>query len=212
MKLAIFGGTGKVGAHLVQQALEAGHEVRALVRTPAKMTIQHARLMVVQGDAMNAADVEATISGSDVVLSALGHGKNTPPDMQAVSTRHIIASMEKHGIKRLISLTGGGVRHTGDQPKLIDGVMRFLLKTINGTVLQDAVDHAEIIKASTLEWVVVRAPMIVEGERTGKYNVGLVGTTDGIRITRADVADFMLKQIDSNAHLRKMPMLGSQAA
>lgn len=212
MKLAVFGGTGNVGLHLVRQALDAGHEVTVLVRTPSKMTVHHPNLTCIEGDAMNAADVDKTVKDNDAVLVTLGHNKTTPRDMQTVATRHIIGAMHKHGIKRLITLTGGGVRHPDDQPKVVDYIFGFLLKVINGDVLRDAVNHVDLIKSSDLEWVVVRAPMIVEGDRTRQYNVGMVGTTEGIRITRGDVADFMLKRVNETAHLGKMPMLGSKSA
>ena len=208
MKLAVFGATGRIGIPLVQQALDSGHDVVAFVRTPSKMPIQHERLTLVQGDAMQAADVEKAIAGADVVLSALGHTKNTPSDMQTVATKHIIAAMHKHGVKRLISLTGAGLAAPQDKPKPINHVIKFALKTLAGKVLEDAENHAKLIRtADDIEWVIVRGPMLTEGPHTGNYRVGWVGVNTGARISRADVADFMLKQTQDDTYLHQAPMI-----
>lgn len=207
MKLAIFGATGRTGRPLVEQALAAGHEVVALVRTSAKLPTQNSRLTVIQGDAMNASDVEKTVQGTDAVLSALGQTKDSPKDMQTVATRNIIAAMKKYDVRRLVSLTGAGVDAPQDQPKLVNHLIKFALKTLSGHALQDGINHATAIHDSGLDWVIVRGPRLNEGPHTGKYRVGWVGVNTDTRISRADVADFMLKQVTDNAYLHKMPMI-----
>src|SRR5438876_10489552 len=102
MKLAIFGATGRTGIPLVEQALAAGQEVVALARTSSKLPIQHPKLTVIQGDVLNQADVEKVVQSCNAVLSVLGHRKESPRDMQTVAIRHIIAAMEKYGVKRLV--------------------------------------------------------------------------------------------------------------
>lgn len=207
MKLVIFGASGRTGIPLVRQALAEGHAVVAFVRSPSKLPIQHERLTVVSGDAMNAADVEKAVIGADVVISALGHGKGTPDDMQTVATRHIITAMEKHGVRRFISLTGAGVVAPQDQPKPINHLIRFALKTLSGKVLKDAEGHADIIQRSTLDWTIVRGPMLTENPGTGKYRVGWVGVNTSARIAREDLARFMLAQAADRTYLRQMPMV-----
>ena len=207
MKLAIFGATGRTGIPLVKQALAAGYDVTALVRTPEKMPIKDARLTLVQGDAMNATDVDKVVQGADAVLSALGQTKNSPLNMQTVSTRNIIAAMKKYGVKRLVSLTGAGVDAPQDKPKLPNHLIKFLLKVLSGKVLKDAEGHAEVIRNSDLDWVIVRGPMLNEGPHTGKYRVGWVGINTGTRISREDVADFMLRQVTDTSHLQQAPMI-----
>lgn len=210
MKLAIFGATGRTGRPLVQQALEAGHEVVALARRPEALPIQHERLTVIQGDAMNVADVEKTVQGADAVISVLGHSKDTPREMQAVALRHIVAAMKKYGVRRLVDLTGAGVRTPEDRPKLVDRLMVALLKAISGAVLQDGINHVAVIRESGLEWVVVRVPRLMDGPRTGTYRVGWVGVNSGTRINRADVADFLLKQATTDTtYLHQMPMVSA---
>lgn len=207
MKLAIIGATGRTGQPLVQQALDAGYDVVALVRNPQKLSLQHAHLIIMQGDAMNLADVEKVIQGSDAVLSALGQSKGSPKDMQTVATRNIIVAMQKYGVKRIISLTGAGVAAPQDQPKFVNHLIKFALKTLSSHVLKDAENHAAALEASTLDWTIVRGPMLTEGPFTGKYRVGWVGINTGTRISRADVADFMLKQVKDTTYVHQLPMI-----
>lgn len=208
MKLTIFGASGRTGRVLVDQALAAGHAVTAFVRDPAKLPVKHDRLTAVQGDATDPAAVARAVAGADAVLCAIGHTKNSPADMQAVATRNIIAAMQKHNVKRLVSLTGAGVPAPQDEPKMFDHFMRFALATFSGKVLRDAVAHVKLIQASSLEWIVVRGPMLTDGPHTGQYKVGWVGMKAKPQVARADVADFMLKQAADTTYLGKMPMIG----
>ncbi len=212
MKLAIFGATGKTGVPLVKQALEAGHEVVAFGRTPAKLKEQqgeHERLTFVAGDATDQAAVKRAVAVADAVLSVLGQGKNSPKNMQTVATKNIVAAMKEHGVRRLVSLTGAGVSDPKDEPKLADKIIRFLLKRLSGEVLKDAENHAEVLKGSGLDWVIVRGPMLTNGPYTGNYRVGYVGKGSGTRASRADVADFMVKQLKDDSYLRQAPMVSS---
>lgn len=207
MKLAIFGATGRTGKPLVEQALKAGHEVVVLVRTPSKLIIQHPKLTVLQGDAMNPADVDKVVQGSDAVISVLGQSKDSPRDMQTVAITNIIAAMNKYGIKRLVSLTGAGVDDPRDRPKFANHLIKLALKMMSGHVLKDAENHADAIRKSDLDWVIVRGPMLTDGPHTGNYRVGWVGVNTGARLSRANLADFILKQTTDTTYLRQAPMV-----
>lgn len=207
MKITVFGATGRTGVPLVQQALDAGYEVVAFARTPSKLNISHENLSVVQGDIKDPAAVEQAIVGADAVLSVIGHTKNSAKDVQTVGTRNIVSAMEKHGVKRLISLTGAGVKDPNDQPGLFDRFIVVMLKLISGDVLKDAQNHAQVIKQSGLDWTIVRGPMLTEGPHTGDYRVGYVGVNTSPRISRADVADFMLTQVEDRKYIGKAPMV-----
>jgi len=207
MKLAIFGATGRTGMPLVQQALNGGYEVVVLVRNPSKMSLRNDRLTVIQGDAMSSPDVEQAVKGTDAVISVLGRRKDSPKDMQTIAMRAIVTAMQKYGIKRLVSLTGAGVAAPQDKPKLFNYLIKIALKLLSGEVLKDAQQHVEVIKKSQLDWVIVRGPMLNDGPHTGKYRVGWVGVNTGVRISRADVADFLLKQVTDNTYLHQLPMI-----
>lgn len=207
MKLTIFGASGRTGIHLLEQALEAGHDVRAAVRNPAKIKLNHARLQVVQTDLYTASSLEAAMAGAGAVLSALGPLQGGPKDVMTVAARNIVAGMNANGVRRLVTLTGAGVDQPGDQPKLINKCISFMLRTLQKDILIDSVEHVRIVRESDLDWTIVRVPVLGDGPRTGKYRVGMVGINDGVRISRADVAEFMLKQLEPGAEFRIVPVI-----
>ena len=194
MKIAIFGATGKVGRHLVDQALERGDEVTVSVRDASKLaTHRRERLRIVQGDVLVPKDVEQAVVGTGAVLSALGHTMTSSKDVLTEGTKNIVVAMNKHDVRRLVSLTGAGVRDPKDEPKLVDRVIGSLLKFFQRDLLEDSIGQARVTRESDLEWVIVRAPVLNEGEKKGEYRIGYVGRESGTRLSRADVADFMLK-------------------
>ncbi len=207
MKLAVFGASGRTGRLLVEQALAEGHEVKALVRDPSRLSTRHDRPTVVRGDVLDAPKVDETVAGTEAVLSVLGQTKTSPKDVLTRGTKNIVAAMERHGVRRLVSLTGAGVRDQRDRPKLVDEAIVFVLKRLQPVLLEDAVRHAEIIKGSGLEWVIVRGPRLTEGPRRGEYRVGMIGKNSGTQISRADLADFMLRQTAEDVYLRQMPVV-----
>nr|WP_317111152.1 SDR family oxidoreductase [Chroococcidiopsis sp. SAG 2025] len=206
MKLLIFGSTGSIGRQLVWQALEQGHTVTAFTRNPAKLDdIQHANLKVIQGDVMDLASVEKAVQGQDAVLCSLGAGSKGT--IRSQGTRHIIRAMEKVGVRRLICQTTLGVGESW-------GNLNFFWKYIMfGFLLRQAyADHVaqeNYVKQSHLDWTIVRPGAFVDGERTGNYRHGFPGTdrTSKLKISRADVADFMLKQLTDDLYLHKTPAL-----
>ena len=207
MKLAVFGASGRTGRPLVEQALAGGHEVRALVRDPSRMPMRHERLTVVRGDVLDASKVRETVGGTDAVLSALGQTKTSPKDLQTRGTQNIVGAMQDLGVRRLVSLTGAGVHDPRDEPKFVDKAITFLLKRLQPAVLEDGVRHAEVIKESGLEWVIVRGPRLTEGPKKGEYRVGMIGKNSGTQVSRADLADFMFQQATEGAHLGQMPVV-----
>lgn len=207
MKVAVFGATGRTGRPLVREALERGHAVAALARDPGKLDRTDGRLTVVRGDVLDPLAVERVVAGRDAVISVLGHTKSGAKDVQTRGTENIVWAMKRHGVRRLISLTGAGVRAEGDEPKIVDRIFALLLRTLQRDVLEDAVNHVEVMRESGLEWVVVRGPRLTQGDKKGHYRVGVVGKNSGTQISRADLADFMLDQLTSDTHLKRMPVV-----
>lgn len=203
MKLLIFGASGETGRELVKQALAQGHEVTAFVRGSTKLNdIQRSSLKLVEGDVADATAVERAMQGQDAVLSALDSRslKKNPKLVEGV--RNIVQTMEKQGVRRLIYESALGV---GDSRKRINFVFRFIIIPL---VLRNAIaDHEEkeaAIKQSQLDWVIVRPAELTNGRHTGEYRHG-ESMQYGARISRADVADFMLKQVTDNTYLHQMP-------
>ncbi|MUL39411.1 NAD(P)-dependent oxidoreductase [Gloeocapsopsis dulcis] len=205
MKLLVFGSTGSIGRQVVEQALEQGHMVTAFARDPAKLDIKHAHLKITQGDVMDLASVEKAVQGQDAVLCVLGSGGERKGTTRSEGTRQIIRAMEKAGIRRFICQTTLGA---GDSW----GNLNFFWKYIMfGTLLRDVfADHERqesYVKQSHLDWTIIRPGAFVDGNRTGKYRHGFPGTdkTSKLKISRADVADFILKQLADDSYLNKTP-------
>jgi putative NADH-flavin reductase len=207
--IALFGGTGKTGARVLSRALAAGHQVRALVRDPGRLPVQSDALTVVAGNVLDPAAVDRTIAGSDVVLSLFGHRKDSPPTLQTEGTRNIVEAMQRSGVSRIVSLSGGGLRAAEDRPKAADRFIRFLLKRLSGAVLADAEGHLEVLQRSGLDWTVVRGPRLLESPGTGAYRVGWVGVDSSTKISRDDLADFILSQVEDDAWIRRMPFVSA---
>lgn len=208
--IALFGANGKTGKRVLTRALAAGHHVRALVRNPQAVEVTDERLTVLPGDVLDAEAVSRTVEGSDVVLSLFGQVKGSPKALQTDGTRNIVAAMKAHGVTRIVSLSGGGMRVAGkDKPKFADHVMKLLLKTMAGHVLADAENHAEVLKASGLDWTIVRGPRLLETPGTGSYRVGWVGVGTGMEISRDDLADFIMTQVEDRNFVHEMPFVSN---
>jgi putative NADH-flavin reductase len=216
MKLIIFGATGRLGVHLVRQALAGGHSVTAFVRNAAKAASvlpTHAGLAFVTGDVKDAAAVSAAIAGHGAVLFALGHvyGETDASWMTAV-TRAILAGMQAHGVKRLVDITGVVNPEPRDGTNVVYSIMRGYLTLFKKTVLADHEARTAVIKAAPREavvWTIVRPPILTDGPLTARYHVAehasLVGT--GSHVSRADVAHFMLAAISDDTWAFKLPII-----
>ena len=200
MKLLIFGATGGTGRQLVAQALAQGHHVTAFVRRPKAITTQHANLTVVQGDITDAAAINRAVAGHDVVLSALGTRGGTA--VLPEGTRQILAAMRAHGIRRSIWVTSFGVGDSLQQMNWFAQtviVKGFLRKAIEEKELQE-----KIIMADDSDWIIVRPGGLTDGPLAGKYRVTGPGDKVGRpTISRADVADFMLRNLTDTRYVRK---------
>ncbi len=207
MKLVVFGASRGVGLKVVEQALEAGHTVTAFVRTPAKFTIKHPGLRVFEGDALDAAAVEKAIAGQAAVISALGPTRPPIPNMMETAAQNIVAGMQRQGVHRIVSTTGAGVRQPEDQPKFMDHFMGALLNLLARDVVLDSAANVKVIQASELDWTIVRFPRLLDGAYTGNYRVGYIGRDSGSQISRADGADFVLKELIEQQWLRRSPVV-----
>jgi hypothetical protein len=206
MRLTIFGASSATGRLLVEKALAAGHEVTAFVRNEQKLGISSPKFKVLGGDALNAVHVEAAINGSDAVLSTLGP-KGKPAVMAAQSTQNIVDAMEKHGVKRLVlvSVAGIAVPQDNRQKNLIDGLLKLLLKD----VFLDRENQIAVLNASTVEWVAVRVPRLTDEPAKGSVKAFFGSPKPSFKVTRADLADFMLEQLMSDQWLRQAPILSN---
>ncbi|GAB2521688.1 NAD(P)-dependent oxidoreductase [Nocardia heshunensis] len=203
MKVAIFGATGTVGRHVVARALAAGHQVTALTRDPAHISTPHERLRVEVGDVLDPAAVERTVIGQDAVIVTLGAGRKGV--VRAEGTRRIIEAMDRTGVKRLICQSSLGV---GDSRGNLNFVWKYVMF---GMLLRQAyADHVvqeQYVVASDLDWTIVRPSAFTDGPATGNFRRGFAGSETGLtlKISRADIANFLVEQLSDDTYLRRTP-------
>ena len=205
-RLLIVGATGGTGRQLVRQALERGYVVTALVRNPAKVETRHPQLKVVQGDVLNAAAVDRVARGQDAVVSALGHRRYFGPTrILSDGTRNILRAMQAYGVRRFVCETSLGI---GDGAGRM-GVYYtfFVIPVILPFYFWDKTRQERAIAATDLDWIIVRPGVLTNSAPRGRYRHGrrIDGFVWTVRISRADVAAFMLDQLTSDVYLRRAP-------
>jgi putative NADH-flavin reductase len=200
MKIALFGATGKTGALVLKNLLAKSHTVTALVRNPAKITLSSPQLKLIQGDALVLGDVERAVDGCEAVISVLGMASLKPSTVLTAAMGNIAAAMKTKGIKRIISLGSAGILgEMGGLPGLIIG---FILRN----ALKDHRGAYDILSASSLEWTVLRPVSLTDGAATGRYRTTEAGLPkNGRSISRADVADFIVKTLEQGSYIRQSP-------
>jgi putative NADH-flavin reductase len=205
MNLLIFGGTGPTGQQLLHQALAQGHHVTALARKPSALGIQHPLLTLVQGDILDIASIDAAMAGQEVVLSALGVRKWMKNTILSDGTRNILGAMNTHGVRRFVCETSLGV---GDSKNDLGKAFNwFFLPVLLKNVFADKEIQERYIKESNLDWTIVRPTYLDDGPLTGDYQVwtGRKPADLTNRISRADTAHFMLKQLITDTYLHQTP-------
>lgn len=208
MKVLILGATGSIGRHLVPQALARGHEVTALVRDSRRLRETGPGMRVIEGDALDAAAVDRAVQGQDAVIYALGTKQLfKPTTLFSDSTRILIAAMERHGVRRLVAITGVGAGDSrGHGGFLYDRVFFPLLLV---RVYADKDRQEALIRQSGLDWVILRPAIFTNGPRRGglRAETELAGVTIR-KISRADVASFTLDQLSDDRYVGKAPLIG----
>ena len=207
MNVIVFGATGDTGRWITDRAAQAGHEITAFVRDPGRMPYVHDRVKIVRGDVLEAASVHGVVAGQDAVLSALGSSARNPAPVLSDGVRHILDAMETHGVRRLVALSAAGALSESAGflfGNLGLGIFRMALPKVYG-------EHRKMLeelRRRDLDWIAVRAVLLTNGPPKGRYRVAVEGIPRwGFRISRADVADFMVRQLTSDAFVRKMPAI-----
>lgn len=207
-KISLFGATGQTGQKFLELAVNKGYEVKVLVRDKTKLKVQNPLITIVEGDVLNLEDVSNAIEGTEIVVSLFGHVKNSPDWLQTNGTKNIVSAMQKLDVDRIISLSGGGLPFPEkDEPKFIDHMIRTIMKIAVSKVLNDAIAHADVLRSSGKKWVIVRAPRLTNDARFGKYRVGWVGVNASTKISRYDLADFILTQVEDENFNFQMPFV-----
>ena len=213
MKILILGANGAVGQLALDEFLNANHDVKAMVRNASTLNRKHARLSVVQGDPSSAADLESVLAGQDAVLSTLGARTNKKTTLRTDVATNLIAGMKKHGVRKLVWLDAAGV---GSSKKFVQRssflMGRIIMPLFLDNMYADAAVADALIEKSDCDWVIVRPMSFTNNAKTGKVSV----VTDmsltvplRLRMTRADVAAFLVEQVFKDDYVGQMPIIYS---
>src|SRR5918995_1657710 len=220
MRLVIFGATGGTGRRLVERAIAEGHEVTAFVRNPSRMTARHQRLKVIVGDAFDPGHVRGAVAANEAVISVLGSRQpsnplrpRSPGDPNcpaSAGSGNIIAAMKEHGLRRFVCQTAWGVGESKQDPGFAGA---FIMNVLVPPLLRDEYAEKEaqerIIRESDLEWIIVRPMILTNGPWTNDYRTGDdLNRGRGPYISRADVADFVMREFTADTFGRSTPAIG----
>lgn len=193
MRIALLGASGRIGSYLLTWALEDGHQVTALARTPASLT-PAAGLTVVSGEATDSNTIADVVSGADAVLSALGPRGAKTPGLLGTAAGHIVTAMDKAGVPRLIAVSAAGAFIEGDPDT--GAVVKFILPRLFAKTFADVRQMESAVAASGLDWTLVRPTRLVNTQATGRYRVRPdYPPRGGGKIGRADVAQFIAETL-----------------
>ena len=202
MKIVIFGATGLVGRDLTYQALDQEHEVKAFVRRSGALNIKHNRLKEFYGDAFDSQAVTAAIEGAEAVIVSLGSSKLTGK-IRSVGTRNIIQGMKHHGVKRLICQSTLGA---GDSYANLNFYWKYIMfGALLRNVFKDHLQQEKLIQESNLDWTIIRPGAHISGSLTNNFKHGFGPEENNIKlkISRADVACFMLQQLKNDLNMHR---------
>ena len=210
MKLLVIGASRGIGLEVVKQALSRGHEVRAFAPSADLIGLSNARLEKRNGSALKVSDIASAMTGVDAVILTLGVRAGPgmvlgPVDLFSRATRIVIDAMKKARVKRLICVTGFGA---GDSRAKLGPLQAMFFQLLLGRAYEDKDVQEVMVRKSGLDWIIVRPVVLTNGPKTSRYKV-LDEPKDwrSGTISRADVADFLVKQVQDPAYLGKTPVL-----
>jgi len=207
MKFLLIGATGSTGEAIVEQGLDQGHDITALVRDPSRVAVSDAPLHVVAGDVMSPKDVDEAMAGQVAVICSLGTGVTFHHvTLFSDGTQHLLDAMHKHAVRRIVCITGIGAGDSrGHGGFFYD---RLIEPTLLHTIYEDKDRQEALVRGSDTDWVIVRPGQLTNDDATGKYRVllDLTGVTAG-KVARADVATFVLAQLARDDFVHETPLL-----
>ena len=212
MKLLGIGASRGIGLEVVKQALSRGYEVRAFAQSADSIRLSNSRLEKRNGSALKVSDISSAMTGVDAVILTLGVRAGPgmvlgPVDLFSRATEIVIDAMKKARAKRLICVTGFGA---GDSRAKLGLLQAMFFQLLFGRAYDDKDVQEVMVRKSGLDWIIVRPVILTNGPKTGRYEV-LNNPKDwrSGTISRADVADFLVKQVQDPAYLGKTPVLTS---
>ena len=210
MKVIIFGAAGGIGKFAVKHALEKGYLVKAFLRNPSKLSMQHPNLTVVQGEITRYDDIRNAVSGCDAVIWCVGIPLKRYERMESLEGhKNLIQAMNEFNIKRLIDWSTTAVPFAKDKKSFITVVPGFMVGMTLPTAKKELNAIADLVTSSNLNWTIVRFLAPKDTPYTGRVKVGFGDTKMNINISREDIGAFMVEQLSSTSYERSMPIIGS---
>lgn len=191
-------------------ALDRGHYVVAYVRAVSRFHLQHERLTVVEGGLTDAGKLERAVAGSGAVISALGPGVRAKGRPIAAGTGNIVAAMARTGVRRLIVMATPSAADPKDLPDRRIQLLVWGVRLVLRGAYADVVGVAEAVRASGIDWTIVRVSLLTSGRERGRVRVGYPGRGQvGLWISRADLARFLVGQVEDCTYLRQAPLVSN---
>lgn len=205
--IAVLGATGKSGKYLVNQLIDRGYAVRVLLRDPGKFTIRNSRIEIVQGDAREYTAIYRLLENCDAVISTLGQRRGEPPVL-SLATTHIVQAMRERRINRYIVVTGLSIDVPGDKKSFRTKLLSRIMKWLFASVIADKQKEFSVLATSSVQWTLVRLPMIEMTDETGKIAIDL-HDCPGKKIRATDLANVLIGQLSDNRFIQKAPFIAS---
>jgi nucleoside-diphosphate-sugar epimerase len=212
MQITVFGATGGIGRHVVDQLLDAGHDVVAYARTPDKLDRHDPHLSIVAGQLTDRDLVTDAVRGSDAVISTLGPSLKRSATGTPVTdgTRTIVAVMDTTGVRRYIGLATPSVPDPRDRPTLKAEVLPVLARLLFPNALTELRGMTDAVTGSDLDWTIARITNPTDKPATGTVRAGFLGVDDvGSAMTRTDIAAFLVAQLSETAYTRAAPAISN---
>jgi len=207
VKVAILGGSGKVGHFLIERASDAGYPMRVLTRNPDNINSSNGHMEIVQGDARDIACMRSLLQGCDTVLSALRQRKGEAPICNIV-TGHVLAAMKESGVRRYILARGFSIDAPGDHKDLRSKLISTGIRWVYHAWWADWQKELDTLLRSDVDWTVVRIPILAEDPPLGQAQADLA-SPPGKKISGGDIANFVVAQITDPTYVRKAPFIGN---
>jgi putative NADH-flavin reductase len=200
MNIFIAGANGGIGRRTVEQALQAGHRVTALVRDPAKLPLVHPNLTIVKGDIMQPETFAHQMEGQQVVLSALGVSggllSDKPTTLYSQGNANLLKAMEQHSVKRFVCISASALDISPVIPWYFRLAAKYIVQKLLKHMYADLRQMESIVKASKADWTIIRPPQLTDGPLTGNYRMAVNQFLKNcLKISRADVAHWMLNNL-----------------
>jgi putative NADH-flavin reductase len=212
-RLLIIGANGGIGKQAVLEALKAGYHVTALVRNPAKLTLEHPNLKVVKGDVLVPESFERYLKNQDAVISALGVSggvfADKPTTTYSQGNANLLLAMQRNGVVRAFFISASALDISPVLPLYVRIAAKYILQKLLKNMYADLRIMERLVKASSINWTLIRPPRLTDASVTGQYRLAVNQfLKNGLSISRADVAHYMINSIDDRSSYKAIIEIG----